>query len=763
MPGTANADNIAQIELTHDGPKSLLPLRKPFYLNLEAKADVAGAQVVFVRYAFRPFGWHPWRTKRPYPGLTRRPPVSCSEVQSALKDIMQDSRDRKRLPAGVQQISALWSPPLASEEPAAAADAATVQTAKKDQDDGDALARESEHKLNTQNYEHLSRHGRALVIDMQAVSDDKKLAFLVHSPGFFVDGAAYCMFVYERRSFSLAEDLYASMVSALFGVVPKPPKPGVELATNKLDEVPTPEQVGRAYEAFLADPRIAKKVDKKTAEALKESIVQDMFGLAWKVAWTGVQARKQLAAWAQIGWASDLPGVGKTLEISVDPFARMLAELLAYHGHLTVKREGDSATFAFNGKTYDKLRVIGDYEAIDLVATVATPPAPAKKGVGPKPVEPPKAAEAAKLVTTKPANPRLSVPILTLSFPDSTVTLQDVLEFSRGGLRVGNVLLRAEDLAEKFEKDELRLAAKEPAPSPLAKSLETSLKTLDKVLGRAFAARPGPKSGGDYVYSPLGRWLHVRLPTCRSLGALADVFIGLNCADTNTVSWPEVPDGVDAAKSPLRGLDPVSSLHSYVNNYFKVLERWGAQKGDLAQKVEDFKLSENYSVSALTLEFSTDDWASSHITPVIGGAGIITADRSFMIPYVGAQVFAWPNPVDQPMWTNGAADLRRLFGVELGLGIMRDGRTGFGPGDRYRNTSLGLPPVLLGVAIQPIPYVTTSVGVAFMRVQRSPLSAEGDQPFRALYINFSVQLNIFNAVRKLFVNGGYTDARKVIQ
>lgn len=747
--GTARAEDIAQIELTRNGPKSLLPLQKPFYLKLAPTPDISAAQIVFVRYAYRPFGRHPRRTEGQHASLDRRPPVSCSEVQRSLAELQPELQVSMRIPAGVQQIEKIWQVSM----PSKAADAPTPKadvTPKTDAEVADALraadekaATDREERLARQNFEHLKRYGRALVIDTQAVSDERKtLAFLVHSPGFFVDGAAYCMFVYERRNFSVSEELYKALREAVVVSVP----------TGQLGDVNVPDTaVDAMYKAFAANKEISKKVDAKTETKLKDLLAQDLLAIGWKLAWVGSEVRARLAQW-QIARSPELPGVGRTLEIAADPFALLLAELLTYHGHLAVKREDGKATFSFNGKSYDKIRVIGDLEGVELVASPPpagrpgrTQPAPALDKTAGRPPDAPASAA--------PAIQRLSVAILSLKLPESTATLKDVVELSRGALPVGDRFLASDSQElQKAFKDELKLDQNGPALSPNAKKLSGYMDTMHEVLKRAFAAKATRKSGPDFVYTPLGLWLHSSLKTCQDLGGKLKP---PKCGASDAESWP----GVDGSGSP----DPVSDLRSRLATYFDTLDAWDGFKKVLATKAENFKSSESYPVTSLTLEFSTDSWASSHITPVVGGAGIITAAQSFMIPYVGVQVFAWPNPVDQPMWTHGAADLRRLFGVELGLGIPRTGRSGFGPDDRYRNTGLGLPPVLLGLAIQPIPYVTTSVGVAFMRVKRSTLGAEIDQPYQALYINFSFQLNIINAVRKLFSGGGYAEARKIFQ
>jgi hypothetical protein len=727
LPKTVAAAEIDKIELTQDGPKTLLPLRRPFYLTLEPSADVKAAQIVFVRYAFRPFGHHPSRT-------------TCSEVQAALSNVAKGSAAQQVLPAGFQRISAIWETPVeATNDPRA------------------------------RMYKRLKDYGRALVLDAQTITEDKKkLAFLVHSPGFFVDGAAYCMFVYERRSSTLSNELYKSILDATYGQVEDLATPLTAGQSSAANPVP-PALSGKVFQAFLADQNLknllskevldevskraqGKPTDKEPLKTLMDEVIQGPLTRAWKIAWTGQTIREKIKAWAGALWKEDLPGIGEELIIAHDSLAITLAELLAHHGHLDVKRENGSTSFSLNGKSYDRIRVIGDFSELELIATPTTQPAntaPGRRATAPANVPAAAVPEKHRLKGVSP---------LDLPLPESTSTLRDMVELTRGALRVGDRYLRGEALKKTFESDELRFAKKGPAPSPNAKKLLERIIPLDTALARALSVRGEPRTGHDYVYSPLGRWLYAQLPRCALY--FKDNEFSLNCDPLDPVSWPGVKSD---PKGEGRINNPVYSLKSDLDNYFAELENWDNQREILEREVQILQLSDRYPVTALTLEFSTETWVSNHITPVIGGAGIITADQPFMIPYVGAQIFAWPNPVDRPMWTNGPADLRRLFGLELGLGIQREGRTGFGPNDRYLNTEFGLPPVLLGLAIQPIPYVTASVGAAFMRVRRSPLSAEQAQPFQALYVNFSFQLNIFNAVRQLFTSNQYAEARKLFK
>jgi hypothetical protein len=426
LPKTVAAAEIDKIELTQDGPKTLLPLRRPFYLTLEPSADVKAAQIVFVRYAFRPFGHHPSRT-------------TCSEVQAALSNVAKGSAAQQVLPAGFQRISAIWETPVeATNDPRA------------------------------RMYKRLKDYGRALVLDAQTITEDKKkLAFLVHSPGFFVDGAAYCMFVYERRSSTLSNELYKSILDATYGQVEDLATPLTAGQSSAANPVP-PALSGKVFQAFLADQNLknllskevldevskraqGKPTDKEPLKTLMDEVIQGPLTRAWKIAWTGQTIREKIKAWAGALWKEDLPGIGEELIIAHDSLAITLAELLAHHGHLDVKRENGSTSFSLNGKSYDRIRVIGDFSELELIATPTTQPAntaPGRRATAPANVPAAAVPEKHRLKGVSP---------LDLPLPESTSTLRDMVELTRGALRVGDRYLRG---AARNTNKEVRLLPK---------------------------------------------------------------------------------------------------------------------------------------------------------------------------------------------------------------------------------------------------------------------------------------------------------------
>lgn len=176
---------------------------------------------------------------------------------------------------------------------------------------------------------------------------------------------------------------------------------------------------------------------------------------------------------------------------------------------------------------------------------------------------------------------------------------------------------------------------------------------------------------------------------------------------------------------------------------------------DIASKK---KIVEAYAQTTVAdaFTFGEREWFSSYVTPTLGLAFITQAHEPFALPYVGAQLYAWPNRFDEPMWTNGRSDFRRFFGFELGLGLSGFPKyeRSFGTDDQYRPLSerYSTPPLLVGLVLQPLPYISTTLGCAFMTRAPTGLSRETAEPFRSFFVSITVQLNFFNAVRTLVLD-----------
>jgi hypothetical protein len=195
--------------------------------------------------------------------------------------------------------------------------------------------------------------------------------------------------------------------------------------------------------------------------------------------------------------------------------------------------------------------------------------------------------------------------------------------------------------------------------------------------------------------------------------------------------------------SPLTPLSPFSALAQALDGVKVQRTRLATDTSNMVVVLDQVKDATVPLAGELSMTQKT--FFTSYVTPIVGYADFATTNQSFWEPYVGIQVYLFPNPVDEPMWTNGKSDFRRLFSLELGA--CTQGGT-FGPQSRY-TTMNGVPPVFAGLAAQPIPYVTASIGGALLGTKSNELPQAATSVVGSLYFGLSVQANVPDTVRSL--------------
>jgi len=180
------------------------------------------------------------------------------------------------------------------------------------------------------------------------------------------------------------------------------------------------------------------------------------------------------------------------------------------------------------------------------------------------------------------------------------------------------------------------------------------------------------------------------------------------------------------------------------SDYVAALKAWDPELA----KVKEILASSNIVAVDVSLGLNPRTWIFSFITPTVGYA--TTAD-SFGIPTLALQLYLFPNSADEPMWTNGVRDLRRVLSVELGVAPKTKQ---FGPDDRYSGPG-ELPPLLAGVGVHLIPYTTLSGGALFVDAKRTTLAAERAELHPLFYFSASVQTNVPDIISAL-VSGKVT-------
>ena len=144
------------------------------------------------------------------------------------------------------------------------------------------------------------------------------------------------------------------------------------------------------------------------------------------------------------------------------------------------------------------------------------------------------------------------------------------------------------------------------------------------------------------------------------------------------------------------------------------------------------------------VEMDESAWLFAYVTPVIGYAQIASPDDWFSIPYIGAQVHWFPNPVNDPMWSHGLTDIKRAIALELGVATKA---SNFGPDNRYRGV-FGLPVPVAAIAVHLIPYTSISAGAAFLERRQTVLATEDPQFRLSFYIGLSVHANVPDLLKK---------------
>jgi hypothetical protein len=188
-----------------------------------------------------------------------------------------------------------------------------------------------------------------------------------------------------------------------------------------------------------------------------------------------------------------------------------------------------------------------------------------------------------------------------------------------------------------------------------------------------------------------------------------------------------------------RGL--LNALAASVADFSAALDDWAPRNLVIVEIVTKLKVM---SIDT-TLGLNPETWFFSFVVPTVGYGA---TSGAFGIPTVALNIYLFPSSADEPMWVNGADDLRRLVSLQLGVAPLEGG---FGPSDRYSGPA-DLPPLLFGMGLQLIPYTNVSAGVMLVDVKRTTLDVESPDLRPLFYFNASLQTNIPDIVMTA-VNG----------
>jgi hypothetical protein len=345
-----------------------------------------------------------------------------------------------------------------------------------------------------------------------------------------------------------------------------------------------------------------------------------------------------------------------------------------------------------------------------------------------------------------------------LTVPGSDVTLRDLLEFLNGRVRIESDYLRPQELLAELAPI---LSGPGKIKEEEAKKLRNTIARLtaldDTILHILLAPSPPPRKPGaagapgaggvmddteDAVVANLGEWL-------RRSGALR------GCDDAHLLQW-----GV------LTNPKKSGCLQRGQEQGWPGFERGSSPLGHLVKKLVDFEQSRNKwaddaelqltstTVAATPLaeafesriNYTQDTWVFSYLTPVTGYALPLGPEDKFGLAYIGVQLHFFPNPVDEPLWSNGfVADLPRAFALELAI---TPDNGPWGTDDRFAGWS-GFPPVYAGLALHIVPYTSFSWGGTLLERRSSTLTQQKSETFWSQYVGFNVQANIPDLVMAL--------------
>ncbi len=326
-----------------------------------------------------------------------------------------------------------------------------------------------------------------------------------------------------------------------------------------------------------------------------------------------------------------------------------------------------------------------------------------------------------------------------LTLPGSDVSLEDLLQLVAGKIRVAAIDPESWQPIEDLMDEETPLGRpfypvwKATAPRDLRPQREAVLdrwEALVAVLDKASAAVRRKGLNDLDAYKLVGRWLNPLL---------------------------EGPDGSSRGSLLEHGMKLLENMRSY----HRMAEPWDTRYEELGVRLSLEDISTRAAVMDAQAALTQTSFFDQFVTPSLGYEQITfpdgTVDGTVALKL---NVYAYPNAVDEPMWSNGfKADLRRLFSLQVGLlgtgGLVQDAAEtestpGIGPGGRYEGVISGLPPLSFGIGAQVLPYVTLSAGGVWMAEHTTTLQGERPRPVVCAGRGVFLEINAFSYFRKLY-------------
>jgi hypothetical protein len=233
-------------------------------------------------------------------------------------------------------------------------------------------------------------------------------------------------------------------------------------------------------------------------------------------------------------------------------------------------------------------------------------------------------------------------------------------------------------------------------------------------------------------YASLGKWLaDTVLNHCDKLDKIGPkIGIG-SCKNAMEAAWP----GFEKNDK-----NPVKNLREILENIRTNALKAQTHKTDLEGRKQ---LSSTTPVSVINVAGKVDRnaWFGQHVVTTVGIANVVNSAEPLWVNYYGFKLYPWANPVDEPRWLASPGGYRN---VSLELALVPN-LAAFGSSGRYQGLSRGnIPPLMAGLAFQPVPYITVSGGVILMEIRRTVIPQETASTFISPYLAFAVDINLLD-------------------
>lgn len=729
LPGQVFAGEIEKVKIGPSGPDKKVPIGEQFYLTGATPSGAESVFPVFVRYRYGAWGL---TTRNPARG-----PRNCSEVIAALPP--EDADLGALASAGLKRVDELW--------PNSPAVSATFTGAKKT-------------SPNTV-YDYLTagRHGENVyappgwIRSQHTAAEQKEWSVLVGADrSFFRPGARYCLMLVVSKTEDFEIDNFDTKLTAYAAAHGLCQAQPTQAARLQCEEKEFTNLFTSLSATMTSGATKTLTFDGKPIAKIGQAVTDDFVSYYTSIPVLSPGLQSLLPEWEKafqplpVVGAGRLPTVGTTnfgggvsLKAAVGGPNAELLQLILNLLALDQKVDKSGASFLLPARnpaggvatpafTINEIEIIFDSAGVSEKMTF--------RGV-------PVGGGAAQTVTLPIKLSELTYPV---GQPGVSVTLEDIVQFAGGRIHDGSAYQNLSAIpSSKLEVD---LACPKLGPGclqsatdnlPKLEALLASFDELDVVLERAGDARGGALS--SRLDQLLVQWLSsVGLRSCSDLASATVMStVAANCNPAGLDPWPDFIDGDS---------DPFGQVHQVLFDLVPQTKKWLAEHAKILDKLEVTVATRVGGGLDVGIALDKKGFFDAYLTESAGIAFLPGEGGNLNTTYIGVQAFFYPNPINEPMWTNGAqVDARRLFGLELGL---RPTAKNFGPGQRYGPwPNSQMPALFAGGVLQLIPYVTVGGGMAVFGYDTSVLSGEQTVLRAAPYVSISAEVNLVNLVRRL--------------